>query len=397
MRRPVVALVTLCVAGFLGSCGAERPPTSSPEAERSPIAVQMEALQLAQISHRISLVGTVTARSEAVISAKLLSYIRSIAVQEGDRVSAGQTVVVLDDRELRARLDAAQASQAEAESAILAAGHGIASARTQLQLAEITHQRFEDLLAKESVSRQEFDEVDARLKSARAAVELARSAKSQAEAKRGQAGAGIAQAKVMLSYAVLATPVVGVITERMAEPGDLASPGTPLLRIEETAAYRLEVAAPESRLGHLRAGQQLPVAIDVLGAAGPSEGRIIEIVPAVDRRSRTFMVKIQLPPSPSIRSGLYGRAFLAGSPRDILTVPASSVQERGQLRTVFIVQDGRARRRLLTVGERREGRYEVLSGLEAGDRVVLEPGRVQDGNPVESAAGSNDRAGESGS
>jgi len=397
VRRLVVAFVTLSVAGVLSSCGAERPPASSPEAERSPIVVKTEALQLAQISDRISLVGTVTARSEAVVSAKLLSYIRSIAVQEGDRVSAGQTLVVLDDRELRARLDAAQASQAEAESAILAAGHGIAAAGSQLHLAEITHQRFEDLLAKESVSRQEFDEVDARLKSARAALELARSAKSQADAKRAQAEAGITQAEVMLSYAVLAAPLAGVITERMAEPGDLASPGTPLLRIEETAAYRLEVAAPESQLANLRAGQQLPVAIDVLGAAGPSEGRIVEIVPAVDRRSRTFTVKIQLPPSPAIRSGLYGRAFLPGSPRETLTVPASSVQERGQLRTVFIVQDGRARRRLLTVGERTEGRYEVLSGLEAGDRVVIEPGRVQDGNPVESPAGSNDRAGESGS
>ncbi len=348
-------------------------------------------MQLVQVSDRISLVGTVTARSETVISSKLLSYIRSIPVHEGDRVRAGQTVAVLDGRELRARLEAAQASNAEAESAILAAEHGIALAQSQLHLAEITHQRFEDLLTKESVSRQEFDEVDARLKAARAALELARSRKSQADAKRAQAGAGIAQAEVMLSYAVLIAPVAGVVTERMAEPGNLAAPGTPLLRIEETGAYRLEVAAPESQLANLRVGQELPVAIDALATGGPSNGRIVEIVPAVDRESRTFTVKIQLPASPAIRSGLYGRAFLAGSPREILTVPASSVLDRGQLRTVFVVQDGRARRLLLTLGELREGRYEVLSGLEAGDMVVLEPGQVEDGQPVVAPVEGNGR------
>ena len=395
--RLVIALLAVGALGGLSSCSDESPPASSPAAEPAPVAVRTETLQLAQVSDRISLVGTVTARSEALISSKLLSYIRSIPVHEGDRVSAGQTVTVLDGRELRARLEAAQASQAEAESAILAAQHGIASAQSQLHLAEITHQRFEDLLAKESVSRQEFDEVDARLKAARAAVALATSRKSQADAKRAQAKAGIVQAEVMLSYAVLTAPLAGIITERMAEPGNLAAPGTPLLRIEETGAYRLEVAAPESQLANLRVGQQLPVAIDVLGTAGPSDGRIVEIVPAVDRESRTFTVKIRLPASPAIRSGLYGRAFLPGLPREILTVPESSVLERGQLRTVFVVQDGRARRLLLTLGELREGRYEVLSGLEAGDRVLLEPGQVKDGQPVVAPAGGNGRPAESGS
>ena len=380
--RLVVALLALGAFAGFSSCSDESPPANPPAVEPAPVSVRTETLQLALVSDRISLVGTVTARSEALISSKLLSYIRSIPVHEGDRVSAGQTVTVLDDRELRARLEAAHASKAEAESAILAAGHGIASARSQLHLAEITHQRFEDLLAKESVSRQEFDEVDARLKAARAAVALARSRKSQAEAKRAQAEAGIVQAEVMLSYAVLTAPLAGLVTERMAEPGDLAAPGTPLLRIEETAAYRLEVAAPESQLANLRVGQQLPVAISVLGTGGPSDGRIVEIVPAVDRESRTFTVRIQLPASPGMRSGLYGRAFLPGLPREILTVPESSILEQGQLRTVFVVRGGRARRLLLTLGELREGRYEVLSGLETGDQVVLEPGQIEDGAPV---------------
>ena len=178
--RFVAALLALGVCGGLSSCSDESPQATSPAPERAPVAVRTETLRSARVRDRIGLVGTVTARSEAVISSKLLSYIRSIHVQEGDRIGAGQTVTVLDDRKLRARLEAAQASKAEAESAILAARHGIASEQSQLHLAENTHKRFEDLLAKESVSRQEFDEVDAQLKAARAAVELARSRKSQA-------------------------------------------------------------------------------------------------------------------------------------------------------------------------------------------------------------------------
>jgi len=298
------------------------------------------------------------------------------------QVSAGQTLVELDSGEMQAQLEAAQAMRAEAEAAIAAAGQATAAAEAQRDLAASTHKRFEELLGKKSVAQQEYDEVAARLRSAEAGLALARSQQSQAEAKRAQADAAIAQANLMLGYAKVSAPVNGVVTSRMVDPGALASPGMPLLEIEQGGGYRLEVAVPESDAGRLHPDQEMAIRIDALGDESPTSGRIVEIVPAVDPGSRTFIAKIALPNHPLLRSGLYGKAFLAGRPRESLTVPLSAVVERGQLRSVFVVEGGQVRRRLVTLGEQRAGRLEVLSGLTAGDEVVLNPESAVDGAPV---------------
>jgi RND family efflux transporter MFP subunit len=156
----------------------------------------------------------------------------------------------------------------------------------------------------------------------------------------------------------------------------------PLLEIEQSGGYRLEVAVPESDAGRLRIGEEMNIRIDALGADSPTSGRIVEIVPSVDPGSRTFIAKIALPNQPLLRSGLYGRAFLPGQERELLTVPVAAVVDRGQLRSVFVVEGGHVQRRLVTLGEERAGRIEVLSGLSAGDQIVLNPANAVDGAPV---------------
>lgn len=367
---------------LLVGLGCRAPIQEAAIADRESTPVDVATVRLTTLEEQLAAVGTVRAQNEVVVTARLLSYIRSIPVHEGETVRAGQTLVTLDDRELRSSVEAAGASQREAESVILAAEQGIAAARSQLRLAELTHARYADLLAKESVSQQEFDVVDARLASARTALASAESGKTQAEAKRAQADAAFARAEVALDYSVITAPISGVVTERMVDPGALAAPGAPLLRIEQVGAYRLEVAAPESRRRSLGVGQVVPLEIDALRERGRLEGVITEIVPAVDARSRTFTVKIGLSDAPEIRSGQYGRAFLPGETREALLVPGSAVVERGQLRFVTVVEDGHARRRAVTLGESRNSHYEALSGLQPGDRVLLDPAGIRDGDLV---------------
>lgn len=374
--RPTAILLLLVSVGCGGGAGESATPA------REPMSVDVATLRLTSFEERLAAVGTVRAENEVVVAARLLSYIRSIPVREGDAVTAGQTLLTLDDREQRFGVEAARASQSEADSAIVATEQGIAAARSQLRLAELTHARYTDLLAKESVSQQEFDVVDARFVSAKTALASAESGKKQAEAKRAQADAAFARAEVALGYTVVTVPISGVVTERMVDPGALAVPGAPLLRIEQAGAYYLEVAAPESRRLSLDVGQIVPLEIDALPARGRSEGPIVEIVPTVDARSRTFTVKIGLSGAPEVRSGQYGRAFLPGETREALLVPGSAVVERGQLRFVTVVQDGRARRRAVTLGQSRDSHYEALSGLHAGDRVIVEPVDIRDGDPV---------------
>jgi RND family efflux transporter MFP subunit len=273
--------------------------------------------------------------------------------------------------------------RSEAEAAVASGRQAISAAESQLVLARVTHERYETLLSKESASQHEYDVAEAGLRAAEAAVEQARAQTSQAEAGQNQADAQIVAAETMLGYASIVAPIAGVVTRRFVDPGDLANPGVPLLEIEQAGEYRLEVPVPESLIGTVRVGQELRVAIEALGEGGPQTGRIAQIEHSASDASRTFLVKVAVPSSSGLRSGLYGQVFLPTGDRAVLSVAATTVEERGQLRSVFTVEDGVAHRRLVTVGQLTDGRYEVLSGLEAGSRVVLDPSAVSDGSRVE--------------
>jgi RND family efflux transporter MFP subunit len=168
------------------------------------------------------------------------------------------------------------------------------------------------------------------------------------------------------SFTRIVAPLDGVVTEKMIEPGNLASPGMPLLRVEDTTKFRLEVRVDESRAGDIRNGASVPVFI---GGSGSSViGTVDEVSRAVDADARAFVVKIALPDVPGLRSGEFGKARFTASPRRALTIPVSAIVRRGQLTSVFVVDDARARMRLVNMSE-----SEVLAGLTESELVILSP------------------------
>lgn len=375
----MLVLLISAVAG-LGACSAHEPPAAV-ERMGEPVAVRVETVQPTAQAGLYEAIGTVRAENSAQISSRIPSYIRAVHVDAGDRVRQGQLLVELDDRDLVSHVDQTKAAKTEVEDAIQEAAHALASAEAQLELAEVTHKRFEDLLTKKSVSQQEYDEVNARLRAARAGVEMAQARKRQAEAKQMQVAAQIAAAEVGLGYAKIHAPFAGVVTERRMDPGTLAAPGMPILVIDQAGRHRLDVSLPETRLNAVRVGEAVAVRIEAL--ADDLEGRIAEIVPSVDPGSRTAIVKVSLPAVNGLRSGMFGRAMLtAGEGQAALTVPEQAVVRRGQLQSVFVVDGDVARRRLVTLGSQSGGRFVVLSGLSGGEQVVLNPDAVQDGGPV---------------
>lgn len=346
------------------------------------MAVQAHTVAAEEIPLVYEAVGTVRARTASVISAKVMGHIREVKVAAGDRVRAGQLLVELDARDLEAGYRQADAALNEVRGALPEAENAVSAARAQLELAQVTFRRMKDLFNKRSVSNQEFDEAAARLKVAQAGHEMAQAKRAQLTSKIAQAEAARRAAEVMCEYAKIAAPFDGIVTEKTAEAGALAAPGAPLLTLERQGEYRLEAAVEESRLTQIRAGQSAEVVLDALNRA--LSGRVSEIVPAVDASARTFTVKIDLPALPQLRSGLFGRARFQLGRRMALTVPAEAVSERGQLFSVFVAEDGRARSRLVTVGQRVGTRFEALSGLHPGERVI-HPARagLADGAKVE--------------
>jgi membrane fusion protein, multidrug efflux system len=339
--------------------------------EQRAAAVQVETVFASEIADIYQVSGSVRARYSATIAAKIAANILDVRVQTGNHVQAGQTLIVLDRRDLEANLRRSEAAGAEAQSAIDETENAITAARANFELARVTHQRFEDLLAKASVSQQEFDESQARLRSAEAAVEMAISKRRQVEARRSQAEAEIAAARVALGYATLTAPFAALVTERKADPGSLAMTGAPLLTLEREGNLRLEASIDESRVGLVRVGESVTVEIDGLNRS--ATGRVAEIVPSVDAATRTFAVKIDLPALPDLRAGMFGRAGFAARKRGALLVPQSAVLERGQIRSVYVVEGDTARLRFVTLGEGHSDQREVLSGLTAGERIIITP------------------------
>lgn len=326
--------------------------------------------------------GTVRARTSAVLAARVMGYVREVKVQAGDRVREGQVLVTLDTRDLDIGSRRAEAAREEVRTAVPEADSAVAAAKAHLDLAQVTFGRMQDLFQKKSISNQEFDEASAKLKAAQSGYDMARAQRAQLNAKLALVDQEVRSTELTRSYAEIRSPFAGVVISKSVDPGSLAVPGAPLLTIERDGAYRLEALVEESRLAAIRIGQPVSVTLDSLDRT--LDARVSEIVPAVDAASRAYTVKIDLPALPAVHSGMFGRAEFQLGSRSLLAIPAEAVTERGQLQSVLVADNGIARTRLITAGQKVKDRVEVLSGLTAGEKVIFPvPRDLADGARVE--------------
>lgn len=318
--------------------------------------------QLSNLPDLLDAVGTVHAAQTSSLASQVMGTIVEVRVHEGDRIQRGQVLVAIDDAQPKAALDRATAAEAAAQQEITATD-------SELTLAESTLKRYEALHEKGIVSPQEFDEKKTRQQSALARRDLARAALELAKAE-------VTQARTTLEYTRIRAPFDGVVTERRLDPGALASPGLPILVVEDLSRYRLEATVNENHLRYLRLGEQPPVLIDALGDTA-MKGRVAQIVPAADPASRSFLVKIELPTDTRLRSGLFGRAQFSLGERKSLFIPRAAVVARGQLQGVFVLDENRvASLRYITIGKSSGANVEVLAGLQSREQLVASPGEV---------------------
>lgn len=366
---------------WLAGC-SEGPPNGREPAVSAALPVTVERAEMQSLPSVYEATGTVRARVSTAISSKLMANVREVKAQLGDRVKEGQLLVTLDSRDLDANTRRAAAARDELRHAVPEADSAVAAAKANFDLAESTFRRMNELYSKKSISDQEFDEASGKCKAAQANYEMMQARRAQLDAKLSQIEQDIRTADVARSYAEITAPFAGLVTAKTVEPGILAAPGVPLLTLEREGAYRLEASVEESRLAAIRVGQPVRVKLD--GVDRIHEARVSEIGPVVDSASRAYTVKIDLPALPMIRSGSFGRALFELGSRSLLTIPATAVTERGQLRSVFVAENNAARTRLITLGQRAGDRVEVLSGLSVGDAVVTSaPREIADGSRIE--------------
>ena len=334
MKR-LLPLIPLLV---LSACS--RPESPHPEGASLPsLAV---GVQLARLEPHVAteeVVGTVRSKLRAMIEAKVTGRVLEYRATPGTMVTAGDLLARVEVPEIQARVDQAKAT---------------------LDQAQRDFERQKQLFASSTSTRQEYDAANAR-------VSLAK--------------AGLSEAETMLSYARVTAPFDGVVTRKLADVGDLATPGRPLLEIEAPTALRFEADLPEAILNRIRMGEKMRV--QVASVMEPLEATVSEIAPVADPVSRTFQVKLDLPSTPALRTGQFGRVSVPVAETKLLIVPSDSVILRGQMELVFIVREGRASLRLVKTGKKITNGIEILSGLEDGEQLVVRgAAKLVDGQPV---------------
>jgi len=342
---------------MLGCSGENRVPPAAPETVSG---VAVIVAQGATVPDSLEAVGTVRAAQSTQIASQTMGNIVEIRAQEGDRVQGGQILAVIDDSQTRAAVE-------QSAAAVTAAQKEVSSAESEFALAESTLKRYQQLYEKKSISPQEIDEFKARSQAAEAHRDMARAGEAQASAT-------LTQSRTSLANTQIRAPFAGVVTEKNADAGTFASPGTPLFTLEDTRSYRLEAMVDESDIRLVRVGEAVPVLLDSLGGA-EFHGKVAQIVPAADPASRSFLVKIELPADARLRSGLFGRAHFPRGTRSALLIPHAAIVERGQLRGIFVVDANQiVQLRYVTLGKVSGEQVEVLSGLQQGEKLIAAPG-----------------------
>lgn len=362
-RTTVLSLFAVTLATAACSSKSAEPAAKD---DGPPLAVRTVAVAEAPVTEAIEAGGVVQARTAATLAARVMAPVQAVHVQPGSRVRAGQVLVELDGRDLTSTARSATAGAAQARDGAAAATADQRAAHAALELATATHGRIAALFKRKSATAQEMDDAAAALSTAEARAVSADARAQEAGAGIDRANAASDAAAAMAGFLRITAPFDGVVTEKLVNVGDMATPGLPLLRLEDTRGYRLDVRLDESQAARLDNGSPIDVVLD--GTAAPVSGRVAEVSRAIDAGSRSFLVKVDLPSGTAVRSGAFGRARLPGATRAALVVPAEAIVRHGQVTSVFVADGGHARLRLV----RLQG-TEVLAGLAAGDRVIVAP------------------------
>jgi RND family efflux transporter MFP subunit len=336
-------LLSLLLAGALAlvvGCGKHPEPQAATGESLPPAAVRVQKIETVKQPAVEEVVGTVQPKLQAVMEAKISGRITRLPVRLGQSVKQGEVLVELATQELQARLDQANAT---------------------IRQAELDFHRTENLHKQSAATQAELDAAQARYNLAKASV---------------------AVEEAMSGYAKIVAPFDGVVARKLAEEGDLAMPGKPLLELEGHAGLRLVADVPALLAGNVLPEAKLAVRVDTL--PNPIMGTVAEISPAADPGSRTVVVKVDLPETPGLHSGQFGRLAVPVGETTFLFVPPPALIRRGQLEILFVAADGKAQMRLVRVGKETAQGAEILAGLAPGEAVVIEgAGTLRDGQPLQ--------------
>ncbi|WP_019500015.1 efflux RND transporter periplasmic adaptor subunit [Pseudanabaena sp. PCC 6802] len=375
--------------------------THAPDAVSVPaIAVETLTVRSQPIVSTLELSGTIRPVEQATLSTRVMGRITQLSLESGDRFHKGDILTRIDVMDMTAQTTQAQSAVAQARAEVVRAQASLNQLKSQkleaeaaLRLAQIEQSRMAQLQVEGVVAQSRLDEANTALDTARARVAQAEAGIRQAQAAIDQAlaavnraEASVTSASVSESYGKVIAPFDGVVVQKLAYEGEMAAPGTALLKVENPDKLQLEISVPEGNLRFVRVGQPVKVRVDATNR--DINAKIQQIVPAADPNSRSFLVKIPLSNSASSISGMFGRIDLPlGEKQEAILIPTTALMQRGQLQGVYVVETNESQAiavlRWVKTGKVQNGRVEIVAGLTAGDRIITNNiAHMADGQPI---------------
>ena len=375
IRTLVLGLLTCSGASFLMACrSAPAPPVELP-------AVPVATVAPATLQNNLVLSAEFAPFQDVDVMAKVAGYVKDIRVDIGSHVKKGAVLAVLEVPEIRDDLQKAQANVASAQAHVITAQAGVERAEAASSIAHLSFQRINDVATKNKglVPLQDVDvaqsrdaEAMAQLASARSDLRAAQDAKAAADSEYDRAGA-------MLQYATITAPFTGVVTRRYANTGSMIQAGTtsqtqamPVVRLAQNDLLRLTLPVPVTDVAEVKDGE--PVDVIVTNPARTIRGTITRYADSVQVATRTMDTQVDVPNSDgSLIPGMYAEVHLhLANRRNALSVPVDAIDGIGTaVEQAYVVRGGIVHVVQVTTGLQTPSRLEVLTGLQAGDQVVV--------------------------
>lgn len=394
LRRIVATVGVSLGIAVLGGCGSERRAAADPGEQNRATPVSVALVSRQDLARELEVAAEFRPWQEIDLHAKVSGYLKSIHVDVGDYVRAGQLIAILEVPEMTQELAQASGSARRTALEVERARSDVKRAETAANIRKLSYDRLAEVIKTRPnlIAQQEIDDALARYNEAQAQLSAAKSALAAMEEQVNVANATKERVQTMMAYSRISAPFSGVITQRQGDPGALVQAGTashtqamPVVRLSQIDRLRLVLPVPESVVPRIRAGDPVEIRVDTLGKV--FQGKISRFSGRLDSATRTMETEVDLPnPSGAIKPGMYGYAMLRLDQRPhAVAVPVQAVTGHGAEASVMAVDaNKRLQERRIVAGIETPNMIEVLSGLRENEMVVIgNRARLKPGMPVE--------------
>ena len=395
MRRILLVIVILLVVvGLVIVRKNANKPKPAPDIG---ISVRVDYAHTGNMASVVEVSGDIKALKYTTLSAKIPGRVVSVPYREGDSVGAGTVVVRQDTSDLNAQVRQAQAGlqAAQAHLRMMKAGarsqelatarNAVTSAKANFENAKINHERMQNLYSQGAISKQQmdlaqmqYDVAAAQLDTAKQQSSLVKAGAREEDIEAAQAGVSMAEATLayarqQLANAYIRTPIAGTVSNRLAEPGQMASPGVPLIDIVALNTVYFEATVSEIDVGRVKVGQPVQVGVDALPGR-KFTGTVLKILPTADTKTRQFIIHIAIenPPEAGLKPGMFARGSIeVARHKDTVIIPKDALISNGRSQDVYVVVGKAVKLRPVMVGFETRDEAEILSGVSSGDELVI--------------------------